>query len=58
MKEQIQNCCKELRLSAALAENAMSMAGATNQEYLLNILKAEMRVLIALKHLMITVLIR
>jgi DNA replication protein DnaC len=41
MKEQIQNCCKELRLSAALAENAMTMTGATNQEYLLNILKAE-----------------
>jgi len=43
MKEQIYECCRELRLSAALAENAMVMSGDTNQDYLLTILKAEIR---------------
>jgi DNA replication protein DnaC len=41
MKEKILECCKQLRLSAKLAENAMTATGATNQEYLLEILKAE-----------------
>ena len=41
MKEQLLDCCKQLRLSAKLADNAMSATGATNQEYLLEILKAE-----------------
>jgi len=41
MKEKILECCKQLRLSATLAENAMTTTGATNQEYLLEILKAE-----------------
>lgn len=41
MKEQLIECCKQLRLSATLAENAMTATGATNQEYLLEVLKAE-----------------
>lgn len=41
MKGQLLDCCKQLRLSAKLADNAMSATGATNQEYLLEILKAE-----------------
>lgn len=41
MREQLLECCKQLRLSAGLAENAMTATGATNQEYLLEILKAE-----------------
>lgn len=43
MKKQIYDCCRELRLSAALSENAMQMSGNTNQEYLLNILQAEIQ---------------
>jgi len=41
MKEQLLKCCKQLRLSATLVENAMTATGATNQEYLLEVLKAE-----------------
>lgn len=41
MKEKLMECCKQLRLSAKLAENAMTATGATNQEYLLEVLKAE-----------------
>lgn len=41
MKEEILECCKQLRLSTTLAENAMTATGATNQEYLLEVLKAE-----------------
>lgn len=41
MKEQLMQCCKQLRLSANLAENAMTAKGTTNQEYLFEILKAE-----------------
>ncbi len=41
MKEQLLECCKQLRLSTTLAENAMTATGATNQEYLLEVLKAE-----------------
>jgi DNA replication protein DnaC len=43
MKEQIFKCCKELRLSSALAENAMTISGSTNQEYLFNVLQAEIK---------------
>lgn len=43
MKEQLIECCKQLRLSATLAENAMTATGATNQEYLLEVLKAEIQ---------------
>lgn len=41
MKEKLLECCKQLRLSASLAENAMTATGATNQEYLLEVLKLE-----------------
>lgn len=41
MKEQLLKCCKQLRLSAMFAENAISATGATNQEYMLEVLKAE-----------------
>lgn len=41
MKEQLLKCCRQLRLSAQLVENAMNATGATNQEYLLEVLKAE-----------------
>jgi DNA replication protein DnaC len=43
MKNQILECCKQLRLSASLADNAMTATGATNQEYLLEVLKAEIQ---------------
>lgn len=43
MKDQILECCKQLRLSATLADNAMTAAGATNQDYLLEVLKAEIQ---------------
>jgi DNA replication protein DnaC len=41
MKEQLLECCKQLRLSATFAENAINAIGATNQEYMLEVLKAE-----------------
>lgn len=41
MREKLLECCKQLRLSATLAENAMTAIGATNQEYLLEVLSAE-----------------
>lgn len=43
MRDEIYKCCKELRLSTTLAENAVTMTGSTNQEYMLNILKAEIK---------------
>lgn len=43
MKDQIYKCCRELRLSAALAENAMVLSGDTHQEYLLEVLNAEIQ---------------
>ncbi len=43
MKEQLLECCKQLRLSATLVENAMTATGATNQEYILEVLKAEIQ---------------
>ena len=41
LKESIALCCKQLRLSANLAERAMSQEGGTNQEYLYNLLSNE-----------------
>lgn len=41
MKDKIYNYCKELRLSTTFAENAVSMSGETNQDYLLKVLQAE-----------------
>jgi hypothetical protein len=41
MKEKLLECCKQLRLSTTFVENAMTATGATNQEYLLEVLKAE-----------------
>jgi DNA replication protein DnaC len=41
MREEIYNCCKELRLSATLADNAMRQDGNTHQEYLLALLQSE-----------------
>ena len=35
------DCCKKLRLSASLADRAMTQEGVTNQEYLLNLLLDE-----------------
>lgn len=41
IQEAIALCCKQLRLSANLAERAMSQEGETNQEYLYHLLKNE-----------------
>ncbi len=41
MREKIYEYCKQLRLSATLAENALNVTGATHQDYLLEVLKAE-----------------
>jgi len=41
MRDKLLECCKQLRLSATFAENAMTATGATNQEYLLDVLNAE-----------------
>ncbi len=41
LKEAISQCCKQLKLSANLAERAMSQEGATNQEYLHSLLSNE-----------------
>ena len=41
IKEKLADCCKKLRLSASLADRAMSQEGITNQEYLLNLLLDE-----------------
>jgi len=41
LQKQIAACCKKLRLSATLAERAMTQEGATNQEYLYCLLKNE-----------------
>ena len=42
-KEEILNCCKQLRLSINLADNAQSMKGETHQEYLYNLLNNEIK---------------
>ena len=41
LKESIALCCRQLKLSANLAERAMSQEGGTNQEYLYNLLSNE-----------------
>jgi len=41
MKDKISECCKKLRLSSKFVENAMNATGATNQEYLFEVLEAE-----------------
>lgn len=41
MKDKIYECCRDLRLSATFAENAVSLSGDTNQEYLLKVLHSE-----------------
>lgn len=41
MKDKIYEYCKELRLSATFAENAVGFTGETHQEYLLKVLQAE-----------------
>lgn len=43
LKEPIALCCKQLKLSANLAEMAMSQEGGTNQEYLYNLLSNEIK---------------
>lgn len=50
MKTKLLECCKKLRLSATLAENAMHLTGAANQEYLLALLKAEITYRDAKRH--------
>ena len=42
LKAQIAACCRKLRLSSNLAERAMTTEGATNQEYLYQLLKGEL----------------
>ena len=41
-KEEIALCCRKLKLSSNLVEQAMAAEGATNQEYLYNVLSNEM----------------
>lgn len=41
LRESIALCCKQLKLSANLAERAMTQEGGTNQEYLYNLLYNE-----------------
>lgn len=41
LQKRISACCKKLRLSSTLAERAMTQEGDTNQEYLYNLLCAE-----------------
>lgn len=43
MKKKILECCKQLRLSTTLAENAMNATGESNQEYLYEILRLEIQ---------------
>ena len=42
-KDAIAACCKQLRLSVNLVENAMIQTGENHQEYLYNLLKEEIR---------------
>ena len=43
MQKSIATCCKQLRLSANFAENAMTQDGKTSQDYLLNLLTNEIQ---------------
>lgn len=40
-REEISNCCKKLRLSSNLSDNAMTATGETHQEYLYHLLRDE-----------------
>lgn len=40
-QEEIKTCCRQLRLSASLAERAQTTAGESNQEFLYNLLRDE-----------------
>lgn len=42
-RQAIADCCKQLRLSVNLVENAMVQTGESHQEYLYNLLKDEIR---------------
>ena len=41
LRTELAAACKKLRLSASLAERAMTQEGVTNQEYLLKLLQEE-----------------
>ena len=41
IRTKLADCCKKLRLSASLADRAMTQEGTTNQDYLLNLLLEE-----------------
>lgn len=43
MKEQIYECCRELRLSSSFAENALTIEASTNQAYLTTLLQKEVK---------------
>ena len=43
LRDMIASCCKSLKLSSNLADRAMNQKGATNQEYLYNLLSEEIR---------------
>ena len=43
IREDIALCCKQLKLSSALADRAMTQKGETNQQYLYNLLSDEIR---------------
>lgn len=42
LQDRIAACCKQLRLSSNLAERSMTVEGASNQEYLCNLLETEL----------------
>lgn len=42
-RDAIASCCRQLRLSANLVDNAMSQSGESHQEYLYNLLSEEIR---------------
>ena len=42
-KDAIAACCKQLRLSVNLVENAMIQTGESHQEYLYNLLRDEIQ---------------
>lgn len=42
-RDAIASCCRQLRLSANLADNAFAIQGETHQEYLYNLLSEEIK---------------
>ena len=42
-RDAIASCCRQLRLSANLVDNAMNQSGESHQEYLYNLLREEIR---------------